>query len=148
MYDKTSISLLCDAAGDVKSVMRGDSVTLDTDVPELQSDDLIEWIYGNKKVIAKFCRKENTFLSHVDVNDELFRDRLQVDDQTGSLTITDITTDHSGLYQLRISTRAKLKISSQFRVIVTGKHQGLNFSFTFYFCPTTKKCIQVCPRLK
>ncbi|XP_057184313.1 uncharacterized protein LOC130550829 isoform X3 [Triplophysa rosa] len=113
-YRTFSVYVNCD----VKSVMEGDSVNLDTDVPELQSDDLIEWLFGDKKVIAKFSRKDDTFLSHADVLDGRFRDRLQVDDQTGSLTITNITTEHSGLYHLRISTRGTQE-KSRFRVIVS-----------------------------
>ncbi|KAL0161268.1 hypothetical protein M9458_044993, partial [Cirrhinus mrigala] len=35
--------------------------------------------------------------------DERFRERLKLDNQTGSLTITNITTQHAGYYQLEIS---------------------------------------------
>uniref|UniRef100_A0A9J8B374 Ig-like domain-containing protein n=1 Tax=Cyprinus carpio carpio TaxID=630221 RepID=A0A9J8B374_CYPCA len=37
------------------------------------------------------------------VPDGRFRDRLKLDNQTGSLIITDITTQHAGLYELQIS---------------------------------------------
>ncbi|XP_073700627.1 uncharacterized protein [Garra rufa] len=65
---------------EVKSVtlMVGDSVTLHTYPTEIQKDDLILWMFG---------------------------DIEKLDHQTGSLTITDITTTDSGPYDLQISSR-------------------------------------------
>jgi len=42
--------------------------------------------------------------------DGRFRDRLKLDDQTGSLTITHTTTEHTGVYQLELNG---LKITSK-----------------------------------
>ncbi|XP_052445190.1 SLAM family member 9 isoform X2 [Carassius gibelio] len=84
------------------SVTEGDSVSLNSDV-KVQSDDLMIWIFGPENIrIAKINKKViNMFDSNVK-----FGDRLQVDSQTGSLTIRNIRTEHSGLYKLSIfSTR-------------------------------------------
>nr|XP_055073005.1 uncharacterized protein LOC129452967 [Misgurnus anguillicaudatus] len=82
------------------SVMEGDSVTLHTDT-KLQTDDLITW--GFKYVndpIATLDRADNKILYSTDVR---FKGRLQLSAHTGDLTITNITTQHSGDYQLDIN---------------------------------------------
>ncbi|XP_073717869.1 natural killer cell receptor 2B4-like [Misgurnus anguillicaudatus] len=84
------------------SVVEGDSVTLHTNITEIQTDDRIVWMFGPQDtLIAEISKKI------IDMFDskEIFGDRLKLDSQTGSLTITNITTD-SGLYKLTIiSTR-------------------------------------------
>ncbi|KAL0161616.1 hypothetical protein M9458_045341, partial [Cirrhinus mrigala] len=42
-----------------------------------------------------------------DVLDGRFRNRLRLDKQTGSLTITDITAEHTGDYELQINSVTK-----------------------------------------
>ncbi|XP_039538637.1 SLAM family member 5-like isoform X1 [Pimephales promelas] len=85
------------------SVMEGDSVTLHTDVNEIQDDDNILWKYGaENSLIAKINRENRIFSTYDDVPDGRFRDRLKLDDQTGSLTIMNTTTEHTGVYQLVI----------------------------------------------
>ncbi|XP_059426054.1 transmembrane and immunoglobulin domain-containing protein 1-like isoform X2 [Carassius carassius] len=60
------------------SVLEGDSVTLDSGFTEMMDDDMILW-----------------------------RDRLKLDYQTGSLIITNTRTEHTGLYQLQINSVSK-----------------------------------------
>ncbi|ROI15258.1 hypothetical protein DPX16_1411 [Anabarilius grahami] len=87
--------------------MEGDSILLLTNVTEVPEDDDILWKYGTENsLIAEISRAAGIF-STSDVPDGRFRDRLKLDDQTGSLTITNITTEHAGDYQLEI-TGAKL----------------------------------------
>ncbi|XP_026100757.1 uncharacterized protein LOC113071680 [Carassius auratus] len=82
--------------GEVKSVMEGDSVTLNPDLTQIQGFIQIEWRFGDP-VIAQIDGKEISYPSHT----EIFRDRLQLD-QTGSLTIRNMRTKHSGLYKLQV----------------------------------------------
>uniref|UniRef100_A0A8C2C249 Immunoglobulin domain-containing protein n=1 Tax=Cyprinus carpio TaxID=7962 RepID=A0A8C2C249_CYPCA len=76
------------------SVMEGDSVTLNTDLTEIQRDDLIMWTF-ELVLIAKINGKDDKR----EFYDERFRDRLKLD-QTGTLTIMNINTTDSGLYKV------------------------------------------------
>uniref|UniRef100_A0A673K044 Immunoglobulin domain-containing protein n=1 Tax=Sinocyclocheilus rhinocerous TaxID=307959 RepID=A0A673K044_9TELE len=81
---------------DVKTVMEGESVTLNPDLTQIQKCYLIEWRFGDS-VIAQTDGNDISYPSHT----EIFRGRLQLD-QSGSLTIKNIRTKHSGLYKLHI----------------------------------------------
>ncbi|KAI2645643.1 Natural killer cell receptor 2B4 [Labeo rohita] len=80
--------------------MERDSVTLNTDVTKIHEDDEIMWNFESENsLIAQINRAVGIFFTY---NDGRFRDRLKLDNQTGSLTITNITTENAGLYQLEI----------------------------------------------
>ncbi|XP_048038398.1 uncharacterized protein LOC125263455, partial [Megalobrama amblycephala] len=86
--------------GDSVSVMEGDSVTLYTDLTKIMDADLIRWRFEtNDNLEAKIIVQAYRSTVYDDVTDERFRDRLKPDDQTGSLTITNITTEHAGVYE-------------------------------------------------
>nr|XP_055074186.1 uncharacterized protein LOC129453829 [Misgurnus anguillicaudatus] len=76
------------------SVMEGDSVTLHTDITQIQKGDQILWIFGPKGTLIAQIYTEiiNTY------------DGVKLDSQTGSLTIPNIRITNSGLYKLKIST--------------------------------------------
>ncbi|KAA0711766.1 hypothetical protein E1301_Tti020883 [Triplophysa tibetana] len=83
------------------SVMEGQNVTLHTD-DELQSQDLIEWMFGVQspdEIIAELNREANSTSSI----SERLKNHVEIDDQTGSLIITNITTQHTGRYKLEIT---------------------------------------------
>uniref|UniRef100_A0A8C2C1C3 Ig-like domain-containing protein n=1 Tax=Cyprinus carpio TaxID=7962 RepID=A0A8C2C1C3_CYPCA len=84
--------------------MEGDSITLNTDVTELQRDDLILWTFRLNSSETRIAENYKRTISIYDnkENNERFRDRLKIDEQTGSLTITNINKLHSGLYKLQI----------------------------------------------
>ncbi|KAK9967220.1 hypothetical protein ABG768_001628 [Culter alburnus] len=85
------------------SVMEGDSVTLHTSVTKIREDDDILWKFGAENSLIAKISIENQIFSTSNGTDERFRDRLKLDNQTGSLTITNITTEHAGVYQLEIN---------------------------------------------
>ncbi|XP_058617527.1 SLAM family member 5-like [Onychostoma macrolepis] len=86
--------------------MEGDSVTLNTDVTELQRDDHILWSFRFNSSETRIAEIYKQIISIYDIGEnERFRDRLQIDNQTGSLTITNINKLHSGLYKLQIISR-------------------------------------------
>lgn len=99
--------------------MEGDSVTLHTDVTQILTDDLILWTFGPKDThIAKINRAhEEIFHDSVDGR---FRDRLQLDNQTGSLTITNTSTRLSGPYTVEIVNENTVSVKT-FSVTVYGK---------------------------
>uniref|UniRef100_A0A8C1KZW5 Ig-like domain-containing protein n=1 Tax=Cyprinus carpio TaxID=7962 RepID=A0A8C1KZW5_CYPCA len=96
---------------EILSVMEGDSVSLNTDLTEIHEVEDIFWNYREEKsFIAKIDREDQISSIYDDVPDGRFRDRLKLDNQTGSLTITDMRTEHAGVYKLKISVvKATLK---------------------------------------
>ncbi|XDV23789.1 hypothetical protein PO909_028200 [Leuciscus waleckii] len=99
--------------------MEGDSVTLNTGVQTNQQED-IKWYYNDTR-IAQISGDLSFICTDVQCNNdtERFRDRLKLDHQTGSLTITNTRNTDSGVYKLLIisSSRNSEKI---FNVTVHG----------------------------
>ncbi|XP_016349369.1 uncharacterized protein LOC107694241 [Sinocyclocheilus anshuiensis] len=82
--------------------MEGDSVTLHTDVETKQQED-IKWYFDDTR-IAQISGDLSFICTDVQCNvgNERFEDRLELDSKTGTLTIRDIRTTDSGLYELKI----------------------------------------------
>ncbi|XP_051763504.1 uncharacterized protein LOC127519873 [Ctenopharyngodon idella] len=78
------------------SVMEGNSVTLNTGVTKQQRDKML-W-YFNDTLIA-LINGEASKSCLYDGEGGRFRDRLEVDYETGSLTITNISPEHAGRYE-------------------------------------------------
>ncbi|XP_048038605.1 SLAM family member 5-like [Megalobrama amblycephala] len=87
------------------SVLEGDSVTLNTDVTEIQRDDHILWMFGPQEVRIAEIHRQNIY---IDATGTIFEKILQIDSQTGSLTIRNIRSEHTGLYKLQIIRRGTL----------------------------------------
>uniref|UniRef100_A0A8C2DRH5 Immunoglobulin domain-containing protein n=1 Tax=Cyprinus carpio TaxID=7962 RepID=A0A8C2DRH5_CYPCA len=98
-----SSSVASDAGADVVSVsvMEGDSVTLYTGLNKSQQERM-KWYFHVDRIaeitgdLRKICTDDEC--------KERFRDRLKLDHQTGSLTITNITITDTGLYKLLINS--------------------------------------------
>ncbi|XP_043089597.1 uncharacterized protein LOC122335896 [Puntigrus tetrazona] len=98
---------------EVVSVMEGESFALRTGLTEIQSDDEIEWRFGSSRTRLTRIAAGNitTF------DDKKFRDRLRLERQTGDLTVTKVSKEHNGVYQLSIIIRNK-KSTKRFTVNV------------------------------
>ncbi|XP_051978347.1 uncharacterized protein LOC127640013 [Xyrauchen texanus] len=124
------------------SVMEGDSVTLHTDDTEiLRDDDVLHWMFGAQNpdtVIAQINRPANI----TSIMDEQLRFRLQLNDQTGDLTITNITTAHTGLYKVQIS-RNTISFNI-FNVTVYARLPVPVIIRDSSQCSSSSKCVLVC----
>ncbi|XP_056615354.1 uncharacterized protein LOC130430318 [Triplophysa dalaica] len=91
-------------ADEVKSVsvMEGDSVTFHTDLTHIQRYDKIEWIDESQRALVAQINTRDKSSSICDGYDQRFRVKLKLVNQTGSLTITNISIAQSGLYKLQI----------------------------------------------
>ncbi|XP_056614632.1 natural killer cell receptor 2B4-like [Triplophysa dalaica] len=86
--------------------MEGHSVTLHTDT-QLHTHDVIEWMFGVQspdEIIAEINREANITSFII----ERLKNHLQLNPQTGSLIITNIKTQHTGLYQLEITRQTSV----------------------------------------
>ncbi|XP_077082131.1 uncharacterized protein LOC143735775 [Siphateles boraxobius] len=93
--------------------MEGDLVTLHTGIKTIQQED-IKW-YFNGTLVAEITGDVSKICTDVQCK-ERFRDRLKLDHQTGSLTITNTRTTHSGLIKLQINSSVIKNVS----ITVTG----------------------------
>ncbi|KAA0712028.1 hypothetical protein E1301_Tti012763 [Triplophysa tibetana] len=95
------------------SVMEGESVTLHSDVTDIQSYYLTLWRFGDDGFTIARINKDKIIYSDIST----FRDRMVLDDQTGSLTITNSRIKHSGLYKMEISNSTGTSVK-KFRLTV------------------------------
>ncbi len=105
------------------SVMEGDSVTLNTGLTEIQTHDETQSRFEHQNSpVAEINRKARKTSTNDDT-DGRFRDKLQLDNLTGSLTIRNIGIKHSGLHEADISTSSSSKhtIHKTFNVTVSGE---------------------------
>ncbi|XP_050957315.1 uncharacterized protein LOC127158206 [Labeo rohita] len=110
-------------------VKKGDDVTLHTD-SKIQNNDQIRWIFGDKTLIAEIKEGTGEITTYDDVLDGRFRGRLKLDEQTGSLTITNFRTEHTGLYKMKINRSAEKSKNKSFdvfaRVMMISEGEEMN----------------------
>ncbi len=125
-------------AAEQYEMKEGESVTLDSGVIK-HPNDVMTW-YFTDILIAEVTGDQSEICTDVQCNKgtERFRDRLKLDHQTGSLTITNTRTTDSGLYKLQtISSNSSFSITRVKRfnvtVICEYKIQSFNaFSFVVF----------------
>ncbi|XP_073700626.1 uncharacterized protein [Garra rufa] len=94
------------------SVTEGESVSLNITVPEIQNNNVIMWKFGPKKsLIAKISIKLSKMTVYYNGDNERFRDRLKLDNQTGSLTIMNTRTTDSGDYEVEINSKTTFRVT-------------------------------------
>uniref|UniRef100_A0A8C1L133 Ig-like domain-containing protein n=1 Tax=Cyprinus carpio TaxID=7962 RepID=A0A8C1L133_CYPCA len=101
-------------------VMEDDSVTLNSGLTEIQTDDEIEWRFGHTNLLIAELSMKSSMILLYDGDDGRFRDRLKLDHQTGSLTITNITTTDSGVFTVNIISKSR-EIRYRFNVTVYAR---------------------------
>ncbi len=102
------------------NVTEGDSIILNTNV-KTNLQGKMKW-YFNDTRIAQVNGDLSKTCTDVQCNKgtERFKDRLKVDNQTGSLTIINISTTYSGCYELEIISE-RVSIMKHFNVVVDGE---------------------------
>ncbi len=110
------------------SVLEGDSVTLNPGFTEMMDDDLIQWRFWiENTLIAEINVTADRFTVYDDVLDGRFRDRLKLDNQTGSLIITNITAEDNGVYNGEMINRMRktffLAVYGEFHLFYFFIHQ-------------------------
>uniref|UniRef100_A0A672LT57 Immunoglobulin subtype domain-containing protein n=1 Tax=Sinocyclocheilus grahami TaxID=75366 RepID=A0A672LT57_SINGR len=88
----------------------GDFVTLLTGLTEIQNIKVIDWRFGDVRV-AHINRPANLIETMDNELGRKFKGRLKLDNQTGDLTISDISTTDTGSYKVTITSELRNQIT-------------------------------------
>ncbi|XP_026054658.1 uncharacterized protein LOC113040569 [Carassius auratus] len=116
----TVTECVCDA--EEISVTEGDSVTLNTGLTEISGNDSLSWDYEIDIAATPIFERclEQIIISYT-YGFELFDDGMKLDNQTGSLTIINITTKRAGIYTLNYQISGGNWSTKAFRVSVYAR---------------------------
>ncbi|XP_073678668.1 CD48 antigen-like [Garra rufa] len=83
--------------------MEGDALTLHTRETQLNKDTETIWFYKSGDLTTRIAQMNNgKVFTHYE---QRLADRLQLDQETGSLTIRNISTSDSGVYEVTLTVR-------------------------------------------
>ncbi|XP_048038539.1 opioid-binding protein/cell adhesion molecule homolog [Megalobrama amblycephala] len=124
------------------SVKEGDSVTLHSNFTNIQLKDQILWMFGPREFLIAEILKTHVYIFGYDDNGRLI-DRLQLDSQTGDLTITNTSKEISGVYKLQINNESSTCWS--FNVTVCEPLPSPHISNHSTHCPSSgSECVLEC----
>ncbi|XP_042569889.1 uncharacterized protein LOC109104607 [Cyprinus carpio] len=86
---------------EVKTVMEGDVLTLHTGATQLHKNSETIWFYKSDSLATRIAQmnEENVFTHY----ENKLADRLQLDQESGSLTIWNISSSDSGVYEVSLT---------------------------------------------
>lgn len=100
----------------------GESVELHTGISGLKSEENVKWRYESKDVVRLIAEiNEKTKEISFNNKDEQFKHRLHLNQQTGSLTITNIKSTDAGGYELHITSKNTTSYK-KFNVLVWSEY--------------------------
>ncbi|XP_050959984.1 uncharacterized protein LOC127161338 [Labeo rohita] len=102
------------------SVKAGESVDLLSGKTNIQKDDEILWMFGKERMLLAEIKTKLKIFQTYDGDDGKFKDRLKLDQQTGSLIIKNSRTTDSGVYRMQIINKGAA-IYNTFYVTVRGE---------------------------
>ncbi len=108
---------------ELKTVMEGDALSLHTGAQ--QNKDNIEtiWFFKSGSLTTRIAHMNNgKVFTHYE---KKLADRLQLDQESGSLTIRNISTSDSGVYEVSVTIRLHVS-ERKIKVDVYGKLQPVN----------------------
>ncbi|XP_059399786.1 uncharacterized protein LOC132131714 isoform X2 [Carassius carassius] len=122
-----------------QTVKKGDSVTLHTNLRDIQEDIFIRWFYGpNEALIVEISKDHINMCVHGEL-----KGRLLVDSQTGDLTVTNTSTTDSGIFKLQIND--EFRECWNFNVTVIDRLPSPQISNQSKHCPSSdSKCVVEC----
>ncbi len=101
-----------------KTVMEGDALSLHTGA-QLNKDTETIWLFKSGSLTTRIAQMNNgKVFTHYE---KKLADRLQLDQESGSLTIRNISTSDSGVYEVSVTTKLHDISERKFKVDVYGK---------------------------
>lgn len=101
--------------------MEGGLLRLNTDAEKLNGNIQILWTFENGTQSSRIAQYHGKIYTHYD---DRFSGRVELDQHTGSLNISNISTDDSGLYKALIVINKQI-LTKKYKVDVYGKTKSM-----------------------